>query len=165
MTCFLLFWLGCLVFIIVNSLGKSSEAESVLQAELAHAKKAALRLERENRELSQELQRVQQQNRPQENHEEKLVQDSGPLVISRNEFLDGPSKEYEVLRRQLGRDVNEFSRFVRGVFEGIVANKKDIDPQLKTFLEESLVESRAHSKAIMADLHQLTVRLDVMASL
>lgn len=100
LTIFLIFWLGCLVYLIINFMGKSQETESGLQAELEGSRITLERMQKENKELRSLLRDVQSQMESEragrgEGGGGKRIEDFSQAVTK---FMEGPSKQYEVIR-------------------------------------------------------------------
>jgi hypothetical protein len=128
---FLIVWLLVLLY-LVFPLWKSSENEE----KLAQAQNEVSRLNSENEKLRDLLKGVQEQletlklanhrsdaaadHQKQENVDkvEKLRQEVSNIV-------DGPSKIYELSRRKIQRDVNEFWFFVRSKLEQAAKHASD----------------------------------------
>ena len=128
---FLIVWLLVLLY-LVFPLWKSSENEE----KLVQAQNEVSRLNSENEKLRDLLKGVQEQldalklanhrsdaaadNQKQENVDkvEKLRQEVSTIV-------DGPSKNYELARRKIQRDVNEFWFFVRSKLEQAAKQASD----------------------------------------
>ena len=138
---FLLLWLLILLY-LVFPLWKSSENEE----KLVRAQNEVLRLNAENEKLRDLLKSVQEQldsvktvNKNEDRNEDKNVErvdrkDDEKVEKLRQQvstFVDGPSKRYEVTRRKIRRDLNEFWFFVRAKLEQGLKHANDKSNQVR----------------------------------
>lgn len=152
LTIFLVFWLVCLIVMLVNFMGKSTETEALMQSDLNTAQMKNHELEIEIRELRSTLQALRKaQEASNSDHENNLH----PFVAG-----DEPTREYEVSRRLLHRDVNEMWWYVKSTLQGLVDNP-DLPDQLKADLKDNLAEAKLHSKTILSHLNQMMVSFDL----
>jgi glycoprotein 6-alpha-L-fucosyltransferase len=147
MTAFFIFWVLCLAYFLYATMGKTSEAETALKHELEGAKMDIKRVESENKALRELLKNIQEKDAQDNSHPPDLSQ-----AVSR--ALDGPSLQYEVLRRQTKRDVNEMWWYVRANLESVIG-KKGINPELESHLKNVVADTQHHQKAVLADLHHM----------
>merc|ERR1719219_3107602 len=70
-------------------------------------------------------------------------------------LVNGPSKEYEVCRRTVKRDVNEMWWFVRGQLESLAGKKGVSGTALEEQLKEVVKETGLYHKVISSDLSRL----------
>lgn len=130
---FLLVWFGVLLYLL-GPLWKISENEELLSRQLVEANGELVRLGTENNELRDVLKKVQEQL---QNDKKPLSDSDNDIFNSKNldtngnkikegkndlsqvvaKVIDGPTKEYEVARRRIYRDLNELWWYIRGKLE------------------------------------------------
>ena len=167
---FLLVWFGILIYLL-GPLWKFSENEELLSRQLVQANGELVRLGTENNELRDLLKKVQEKlvndkinNRDSDNEVPNSHQidkndwpkhDNGNNELSQvvAKVINGPSKEYELTRRKLSRDVNELWWFIRAKLEsGLKSNTKE----LTQLLNKTLVQTRHRYSGILTDLNELS---------
>ena len=168
---FLLVWFGVLVYLL-GPLWKINENEELLSRQLVQANGELVRLGTENNELRDLLKKVQEKlvndkNRNSDNENEiSDLQDVGKDTIKIKQGLpntglseevakviNGPTKEYELARRRIFRDVNELWWYVRAKLEsGLKQNNKE----LNQLLNKTLVETQHRHGTILSDLNELS---------
>lgn len=167
---FLLVWFGILIYLL-GPLWKFSENEELLSRQLVQANGELVRLGTENNELRDLLKKVQEKlvndkinNRDSDNEVPNSHQidkndwpkhDNGNNELSQvvAKVINGPSKEYELTRRKLSRDVNELWWFIRAKLEsGLKSNTKE----LTQLLNKTLVQTQHRYSGILTDLNELS---------
>ena len=166
----LLIWFGVLLYLL-GPLWKISENEELLSRQLVEANGELVRLGTENNELRDLLKKVQgqlQQDKKQHSDSEKDILDSKIIDTHGNKIkteesdeltqtvanvIDGPTKEYELARRRIFRDINELWWYIREKLErGLKTNNQE----LKVLLNRTLVETQHRHGSILSDLHELS---------
>ena len=142
---FLLVWLLILLY-LVFPLWKSSENEE----KLVRAQNEVSRLNAENEKLRDLLKSVQEQldsvKTVSKNVDpvEKADKDDEKVEKLRQQvstFVDGPSRQYEVTRRKIHRDLNEFWFFVRAKLEQGLKHANDKSNQVRIQLNKGKCKS------------------------
>ena len=156
---FLVIWILIVLYLLIP-LWNSSDQEKTAK-KLLTSQKEVEKLSQENYELRSLLKKLQAEmdSKPDEvppedvdNHQ-KEEEDLQSMV---SKYVDGPSKEYEMSRRQTMRDTNEFWWFVRSRLEHAErkwggSNNKD----LSEWLNQTLKESQHHQKSVLVDLQHM----------
>jgi glycoprotein 6-alpha-L-fucosyltransferase len=161
MIAFLVLWLFAVGYFLSTFMGRSTERESVLKNQLESAKTEVQRLERENDDLRNLLAEVQgkkngdqlKNNVPRRTPDVEHSSDLSHQTFSR--FVNGPTKEYEMCRRTIQRDLNEMWWFVRGHLEAVTKMKGVSGTDVEARLKDTLVETQAHHKSVVAGLARL----------
>ena len=167
---FLLVWFGILIYLL-GPLWKFSENEELLSRQLVQANGELVRLGTENNELRDLLKKVQEKlvndkinNRDSDNevpNSHQIDKNDWPKHENGNnelsqvvaKVINGPSKEYELTRRKLSRDVNELWWFIRAKLEsGLKSNTKE----LTQLLNKTLVQTQHRYSGILTDLNELS---------
>ena len=167
---FLLVWFGVLIYLL-GPLWKINENEELLSRQLVQANGDLVRLGTENNELRDLLKKVQEKlvndkHRISDNDNEisnsqdvdkntietKEVHGNNELSDKVAKVINGPTKEYELARRRIFRDVNELWWFVRGKLESGLKNNKELTQLLNT----TLVETQHRHGTILSDLNELS---------
>ena len=162
---FLLIWFGVLLYLL-GPLWKINENEELLSRQLVQANGELVRLGTENNELRDLLKKVQEklENDKRFRDSENEISDSnvGNDKFKRNgnielteevsKIVNGPSKEYELTRRTLFRDINELWWFIRSNLESGLKNNNE----LIQHLNKTLIETQHRHGTILNDLHHLS---------
>ena len=163
---FLLIWFGVLLYLL-GPLWKINENEEMLSRQLVQANGELVRLGTENNELRDLLKKVQEKLendkrfRDSDNEisdsidhaDNKLKRHSNiDLTQEVSKIVSGPSKEYELTRRTIFRDVNELWWFIRSNLENGLKNNKELTERLN----KTLIESQHRHGTILSDLYHLS---------
>ena len=162
---FLLIWFGVLLYLL-GPLWKINENEELLSRQLVQANGELVRLGTENNELRDLLKKVQDklENDKRFRDSDNEISDSNDnndivkrhgnaeLTEEVSKIVNGPSKEYELTRRTIYRDVNELWWFIRSNLESGLKNNKE----LTQHLNKTLIETQHRHGTILNDLHHLS---------
>ena len=167
---FLLIWFGVLLYLL-GPLWKISENEELLSRRLVEANGELVRLGTENNELRDLLKKVQEQlqkdKKPDSDSDNKDILNSKILDTNGNKInegknelsqvvakvIDGPTKEYELTRRKLYRDINELWWYIRGKLE---SSLKAGNKELTRLVNKTLIETQHRHGSILSDLNELS---------
>jgi len=156
---FLVIWILILIYLLVPLWPAKRELEDQLAKKLKDAHEEISRLSKENLQL-QMLKKVHDKggdsaNVIEEPSNKELDQYENKVLV--NDRVAPPSKEYEMNRRQMIRDTNEMWWYIRSKLE--LADKKfggATNRELSTWLNQTLVETQHHQKAVLLDLAYLS---------
>jgi len=156
---FLVIWILILVYLLVPLWPAKRELEDQLAKKLKNAHEEISRLSKENLQL-QMLKKIHDKggdiaNVIEEPSNKELDTYENKVLV--NDKVASPSKEYEMNRRQMIRDTNEMWWYIRSKLE--LADKKfggATNRELSTWLNQTLVETQHHQKAVLLDLAYLS---------
>ena len=167
---FLIVWFGVLVYLL-GPLWKINENEELLSRQLVQANVELVRIGTENNKLRDLLKKVQEKlvnDKYRINEKDNEISNSQNVdkhtieikVHGNNELseevakvINGPTKEYELARRRIFRDVNELWWYVRAKLgTGLNNNNKE----LTQLLNKTLVETQHRHGTILSDLNELS---------
>eukprot|EP00095_Tigriopus_kingsejongensis_P009295 snap_masked-scaffold175_size286436-processed-gene-1.29 protein:Tk09295 transcript:snap_masked-scaffold175_size286436-processed-gene-1.29-mRNA-1 annotation:"alpha-( )-fucosyltransferase" len=147
-----LVWVVGILHFGLKMLSSSTESELALQGQLTGSQQRVQRLEQDNTELRALLKQVQEAAPPVPPGGE-----TSPLKQAVARVVDGPSLEYELMRRHVKRDLDEFWWFLRARLEGI-RHGQDTPEPIQDTLRDTLVEAQHREQALqVAFLHQAEV--------
>jgi glycoprotein 6-alpha-L-fucosyltransferase len=149
---FLVIWLVIVIYLL-GPLWTTSNSEERLAKKLHEAKDEITRLAGENYELRTLLKRLQEKQK--DNNQDVVVARPDDLDSVVAKFVDGPSKEYEMTRRQISRDANELWWYIRSRLEQAERKFGQSNPELSAWLNHTLVASQHHQKAVLVDVDHL----------
>ena len=133
---------------------RTSEKETALQRQVDKEKQEVRRLEQENDGLRNLVVEMQEKLRRLDDRNEEPSA-GGDINDAVSRLVNGPSKEYEVCRRTIRRDVNEMWWFVRGQLESLSQKKGVSGTAAEEQLKDVVTETRLYHKAVLADLSRL----------
>lgn len=155
---FLVVWILILLYLLVPLWQTRGELEDQLAKKVKTAHEEIDRLSQENIELRTLLKKLQDGDEDVHQDLASIVKDDEKQLQSVvAKYVNGPSKEYEMTRRQIIRDTNEFWWHARSRLEAI--NKKFGDktnPELANLINLTLAESMHHQKAVLLDIDFLS---------
>ena len=172
---FLLVWFAILVYLL-GPLWKSSENEEMMSRQLVEANGELVRLSAENIEQRKLLKNMQDKLDKHQSHHANNNDDNDndPMVDNALEKIENdktkhefsqvnskgmsppanePSKEYELNRRKIFRDLNELWWYVRGKLEEM--GQKSNKDKVSELLNRTIVETQHRHGSLLADLYQL----------
>ena len=166
---FILSWFAILLYVI-DPLWKASENQEALRNKLIQANRELKVLENKNNELQDLLEGIEKQLETyimaQNNNSEKVSLESeyvniiysnlkrGPKIRYSQEMakdVNAPTKEYELTRRRLFRDMNEFWWYIQ---ENIKSGLKCTD--IPALLNKTLFEGQHRHNSLLAVLDELS---------
>ncbi len=163
---FLLIWLIIILYML-GPLWKSSEESERLAKKLHEAKNEITRLSGENYELRTMLKKMQHQSHDSKEREVEEVhplEPNVPVPVSKEDkdldqlvskIFTGPTKEYEMLRRQIFRDTNEMWWYVRSRLDHVLGKFGKDNHELSAWINRTLAETQHHQKAVLVDIEKL----------
>ena len=154
MAVFLFLWLIGVIYFVSTLMNKTSEKETALQRQVDKEKQEVRRLEQENDGLRNLVVEMQEKLRRLDDRNEEPSA-GGDINDAVSRLVNGPSKEYEVCRRTIRRDVNEMWWFVRGQLESLSQKKGVSGTAAEEQLKDVVTETRLYHKAVLADLSRL----------
>lgn len=159
---FLVIWILILIYLLVPLWPAKGGLEDELAKKLKDANDEISRLSKENLQLQMSIKNRQIDKdvssniieapsiKESDQHEQKIL-------ISNSNNVAPPSKESEMNRRQIIRDTNELWWHIRSRLE--LADKKfggSSNTELSAWLNQTLVETQHHQKAVLLDLAYLS---------
>lgn len=150
---FLVIWILIVMYLLIP-LWNSSDQENCAK-KLLKSQNEVEKLSQENYELRSLLKKLQSD---QDDESQKVFDNKveDPIQSMVSKYVNGPSKEYEMNRRQIIRDTNELWWYVRSRLEhaehkwGSTQNK-----ELSEWLNQTLKSAQHHQKAVLVDLQHL----------
>jgi len=162
---FLVIWILILIYLLVplwNSSGQDDLAKKLLKFTQENEK-----LSQENFELRSLLKKLQAEKESQEyksqdkDHntdkkiDEKSQNNNDGLQSVVAKYVNGPTKDYEMTRRQIMRDTNEMWWYIRSRLDHAIKTLGSSNPEITLWLTQTLKETQHHQKAVLVDLQHL----------
>lgn len=154
LSAFLVIWILILLYFLMPLWRWTPDHEQIAQ-KLQASKEEISRLSEENVELRTLLKRLQQGQS--ENSKDEAAAAEKPQLLENQvaKFVKGPSKDYEMTRRQTVRDVNEMWWYIRSRIEHAQSKYGTVNPDLSTWLNQTLKDCQHHQKSVLVDLEHL----------
>jgi len=160
---FLVVWILILIYLLVPLWPHKTDVEDQLASKLKTARDEVERISHENVELRALLKNFKPNSKHSGGNEVSESPAEAPIIAEKDienvvsQFVKGPSKEYEMNRRQIERDTNELWWHVRSRLEA--AQKQfgsgSNNQELSSWINQTLSSTRHHQKAVLLDLDKL----------